>query len=142
MDKENFGERLMASNVYETLFILDSNRYARDPAGVSGTITTMIESLGGKILANRLYAEQKLAYPIKGHQKGTYWLTYFELPTGLIKDFYAQCKLNEGVVRQLTLRVDPRLVEPMVAHARGEVKLPRPDGVLEAEEDGQKVVGA
>ncbi len=114
----------MPSNVYETLFILDSNRYARDPGGVSATIPEMIESLGGKILANRLYAEQKLAYPIEGHQKGTYWLTYFEIPTGQLKEFYQKCRLNEAVVRQLTLRLDPRLVEPMVAHARGELVRP------------------
>ena len=25
-----------------------------------------------------MWMEQKLAYPIDGHQKGTYWLTYFE----------------------------------------------------------------
>ncbi len=114
----------MSKNVYETLFILDSNRYARDPGGVSGTIPEMIESSGGKILANRLYAEQKLAYPIEGHQKGTYWLTYFEMPSGGLKEFYNKCKLNEAVVRQLTLKLDPRLVEPMVAHARGEVVRP------------------
>lgn len=110
----------MASNVYETMFILDSNRYARDPGGVSGAIPEMIESSGGKILANRLYAEQKLAYPIEGHQKGTYWLTYFEMPATGLNDFYRKCQLNESVLRQLTLKLDPRLVEVMVAHARGD----------------------
>ena len=31
------------------------------------------------MLVNRLWMEQKLAYPIDKHQKGTYWLTYFEI---------------------------------------------------------------
>lgn len=112
----------MAQNVYETLFILDSNRYARDPGGVSGSITEMVEGSGGKVLASRLWNEQKLAYPIEGHQKGTYWLTYFEMDSGRVDELNRKCQLSEAVVRQMTLKIDPRLVEPMVAHARGEAE--------------------
>lgn len=110
----------MARNVYECLFILDSNRYARDPGGVSGSIPEMVEAVEGTILANRLWNEQRLAYPIDGHQKGTYWLTYFEMESTRLPEFNRACQLNEAVVRKMVLRIDPRLVEPMVAHARGE----------------------
>lgn len=110
----------MARNVYECLFILDSNRYARDPGGVSGSIPEMVEAVEGKILANRLWTEQRLAYPIDGHLKGTYWLTYFEVESTRLPEFYRACQLNEAVIRQMVLRIDPRLVEPMIAHARGE----------------------
>lgn len=114
----------MARNVYECLFILDSNRYARDPGGVSGTIPEMIEALGGTILANRLWNEQKLAYPIDGHIKGTYWLTYFEIESTRLIELDRACHLNEAVVRQMVLKIDPRLVEAMVSHARGEAVQP------------------
>ena len=107
------------SNVYETLFILDSNKYARDPAGVAATIPTIIEKLGGEILANRLWNEQKLAYPINGHRKGTYWLTYFRLDSQKLVEFDRQCHLNEHILRNLTLVVEPRLVDALVEHARG-----------------------
>lgn len=110
----------MARNVYECLFILDSNRYARDPGGVSAMIPQMIEELDGKVLANRLWNEQKLAYPIDGHQKGTYWLTYFEFESTRLTELNRACQLNESILRQLVLKIDPRLVEAMVAHARGE----------------------
>lgn len=109
----------MTTNVYETLFILDSNKYARDPSGVSGTIPTLIEKLGGEILANRLWMEQKLAYPIKGHRKGTYWLTYFRLDSSKLTEFNRQCRLNENILRNLTLAVEPRLVDVLVSHAGG-----------------------
>lgn len=109
----------MTTNVYETLFILDSNRYARDAAAVSGTIPSIIEKLGGEVLANRLWNEQKLAYPIRGHRKGTYWLTYFRLDSARLSEFNRQCRLNENILRNLTLSVDPRLVELLVAHAQG-----------------------
>jgi small subunit ribosomal protein S6 len=109
----------LTTNVYETLFILDSNRYARDAAGVSGTIPSIIEKLGGEVLANRLWNEQKLAYPIKGHRKGTYWLTYFRLDSNRLTEFNRQCRLNENILRNLTLSVEPRLVDVLVAHAQG-----------------------
>lgn len=110
----------MARNVYECLFILDSNRYARDPGGVSASIPQMIEGLEGSVLANRLWNEQKLAYPIDGHQKGTYWLTYFEIESTRLPELNRACQLNESILRQMVLKIDPRLVDAMVAHARGE----------------------
>lgn len=109
----------MANNVYECLFILDSNRYARDAHAVVGTLTPMIENLGGEILANRLWTEQKLAYPIKGNRKGTYWLMYFRLDSRRLVEFNRACQLNENVVRNLVIRVDPRLVDVLVSHALG-----------------------
>ena len=111
----------MPRNVYETLFLLDSNHYSRDPGGISASLTEMFESLGGNVMASRLWQEQKLAYPINGHQKGTYWLTYTELDPSKLVEFSRSCQLSEPIIRQMTLKVEPRLVEPMLAHARGEI---------------------
>jgi small subunit ribosomal protein S6 len=102
------------------MFILDSNRYARDPGGVSGRIPRMVEEFGGEVLASRLWNEQRLAFPINGHRKGAYWLTYFRMDSKKIADFNRACQLNEDVMRNLTLKVDARLVDALVAHARGE----------------------
>ena len=115
----------MASNVYECMFILDSNRYARDPGGVAAQIPLMVESCGGEMLASRLWNEQRLAYPIHGHRKGAYWLSYFRMDTDKVVEFNRACQLNENVLRNLTLKVEPRLVDTLVAHARGEAP-PRP----------------
>ena len=59
----------MTQNVYECLFILDSNRFARDPNAVDSQITEMIERRGGEVLISRRWNEQKLAFPINGHRK-------------------------------------------------------------------------
>lgn len=127
----------MATNVYECLFILDSNRYARDPAGVAAAIPEMVEQLGGEVLANRLWTEQKLAYPIKGHRKGTYWLTYFKMDSPKVVEFNRACQLNDAILRHLVIRVDPRLVDVLVSHALG--KSARPDG--EEESPGEPPAG-
>ena len=125
---------MAAQNVYECMIIFDSNRYARDPGGVSGQLTEMVTKCGGEVLASRLWNEQKLAYPIKGHKKGTYWLSYFRMETPKLVEFNRSCQLNENIMRKLVLKVEPRLVEALVAHALGKAQIKRPDGVMEKPE--------
>ena len=120
----------MAENVYECMFLLDANRFARDPNGISSQIPKMVEDCGGTVLASRLWNEQKLAYPINGQRKGTYWLTYFRMPTDQLSPFNRACQLNDNVLRNLTLKVEPRLVDLLVSHARGET--------LETPEEAEK----
>ena len=127
----------MAQNVYETLFIFDSNRFARDPDGVSRKIPQMVEKCGGEMLASRLWNEQKLAYPIKGHRKGTYWLSYFRMDSERVAEFNRECRLNEDILRNLTLKVDPRLADTLVAHARGEAVPTAEDEATSAEADAE-----
>jgi small subunit ribosomal protein S6 len=109
----------------------------------------MVEEFSGEVLASRLWNEQKLAFPIKGHRKGTYWLSYFRMDSGKIAEFNRACQLNEDVLRNLTLKVDPRLVDALVAHAKGEtlaapVEEPKPAaaGAADSEGRGQKAPAA
>lgn len=117
----------MAKNTYETLLLIDSNHYARDPGGISTQIGEIIAQAGGNVLVNRLWMEQKLAYPIDKHQKGTYWLAYFEIEGVQIPKIDRALQLYEPVIRHLTIRLEPQLVEPILANARGEsVKVSTP----------------
>jgi len=102
------------------MFLLDSNRYARNPAEVSGRLPQMVEEFDGEVLANRLWVEQKLAYPINGHKKGTYWITYFRMDSQQLSKFNRACQLNDDIMRQMVIKVDPRLVDTQVAHISGE----------------------
>lgn len=108
----------MAANVYEGMFILDANRYGRDPETVSGQIPAMIEKLGGEMLVSRLWEERRLAFPIKGQRKGTYWLTYFRLDSNRLGDLRRQCQITDDILRMLFLKVEPRIVDALVAHAK------------------------
>ncbi len=110
----------MAENVYECMFIFNANTYAKNPAGVGKNVNEMIEAVDGEILASRLWNEQKLAYPINGHRKGAYWLTYARLESTAITKLNRVCQLNDGILRHLVIKIDPRLVDTMVAVAKGE----------------------
>jgi small subunit ribosomal protein S6 len=78
----------------------------------------VIEQLGGEVLLSRLWDERKLAYPIKGHRRGTYWLAYFRIDPSAVKDLTRQFQLSGSILRFLILLVDPRLVDALVEAAR------------------------
>jgi small subunit ribosomal protein S6 len=108
----------LADTVYEGMYILDANRYGRDPEGVSGQLGKSVEEAGGEILVSRFWEERRLAYPINGHRKGAYWLMYFRLPSTRLTEVQRKCQLSEDVLRVLFLKVDPRIVDALVAHAK------------------------
>ena len=128
---------VLTDNVYEGMYILDTNRYGRDPESVSGQIPKMIESAGGEMLVSRLWEERRLAYTIRGHRKGTYWLTYFRLDSNRLDEIRRQCHLSESVLRVLFLKVDPRIVDALVAHAQAAVS--GSSGAKQAREKVEKV---
>lgn len=103
--------------VYEGMFILDAGKYGRDPGGLAQQINDLIGQFGGTVLASRLWDERKLAYPIKGHRKGAYWLTYFRMPGGNLTALERQCEITEDIIRKLILKVDDRIADALVQHA-------------------------
>ena len=113
--------------VYECMFIFNANAYARNPAGAANNIEEMIKSLEGEVLASRLFDERKLAYPINGHRKGVYWLTYAKLNPTTITKFNRACKLNDMILRHMVVKIDPRLVDAMVAVAKGNAPTAAPE---------------
>jgi len=69
------------------------------------------------VLAARIWDERKLAYPINGHKKGVYWLTYFTMPNGNLTTLKRQCEITKEIIRKLVLKVDDRIADALVQHA-------------------------
>ena len=111
--------------VYEGMFILDASKFARDPAGMAQQVTDLVKQFGGNVLAARLWDERKLAYPIKGHRKGVYWLVYFSMEGGNLAALERQCEITEDIVRKLILKVDHRIADALVQHALAGEAAPR-----------------
>jgi len=116
----------LSVQTYECMLILDSNRFSRDQAGVSGQITKFVQAAGGEVLVSRVWEERRLAYPINGHRKGTYWLSYFKLESRQVAAVERECQLSESILRSLILKVEPRIADALVAHALGTAQPARP----------------
>lgn len=111
--------------VYEGMFILDPTKFARDPGALAQQVSDLIGQFGGSVLAARIWDERKLAYPIKGHKKGVYWLTYFRMPGGNLTGFERQCEISDDIIRKLVLKVDDRIADALVQHALAGDQAPR-----------------
>jgi small subunit ribosomal protein S6 len=114
------GEARMAANVYECMFLLDTNKVAGDIAAAQKQLHGLLERNHAEILASRPWDERRLAYPIRGHKKGLYYLTYFRCEGNNIVNLERDVALNEMILRMLILHVEDKLVNPLLEVARTE----------------------
>jgi small subunit ribosomal protein S6 len=102
------------------MFLLDTNKVAGDVQAAAQQLHAILERNHAEVLASRPWDERRLTYPIKNHKKGLYYLTYFRTEGKNLINIERDCALNELILRQLTLRIDAKLVETMLALARDE----------------------
>jgi small subunit ribosomal protein S6 len=110
----------MAVNTYECMFLLDPNRVSGDVHAAAQQLHSIFERHQAEVLASRQWDERRLAYPIKGHKKGLYYLTYIKSEGKNLANMERDFALNEMVLRSLVLRIAPQLVDTMLALARDE----------------------
>jgi small subunit ribosomal protein S6 len=110
----------MPANVYECMFLLDTNKVAGDVPGAAKQLHGILERNQAEVLASRPWDERRLSYPVKGHKKGLYYLTYFRSEGKALANLERDLALNEMVLRNLILHVDPKLVDAMLTMARDE----------------------
>lgn len=114
----------MPANVYECMFLLDTNKVAGNVAEAQAQLHIILERHHCEMLASRPWDERKLAYPIKkggvSHKKGLYYLTYFRTEGQNIAALEKDFALVELVLRMLVQAIEPKLVDAMLAVARDE----------------------
>jgi small subunit ribosomal protein S6 len=113
-------------NVYEAMVIFDSNRFARERAALPAEIEKAIKTADGEVLVSRLWEERRLAYPIAGQRKGTYWLIYLRGPSSMLTALNRQWEIHDGILRHLILKVHPHIVEAVLEHAKAGPAPPAP----------------
>lgn len=110
----------MPANVYECLFLLDSTKVAGDVANADKVLRGILEKNHAEVLVSRPWDERRLTYPIRNQKKGLYYLTYFSSEGKNLKPIERDCTLNEMILRMLVIKIHPKLVETMLAVAKGE----------------------
>jgi small subunit ribosomal protein S6 len=110
----------MPANVYECMFLLDPNKVAGDVPSAAKQLHGLLERHQAEVLASRPWDERRLTYPVKGHKKGLYYLTYFRTEGKNLIELEHDIALNEMILRHLVLKVDPKLENIMLEVARDE----------------------
>ncbi|MEZ6047467.1 MAG: 30S ribosomal protein S6 [Planctomycetaceae bacterium] len=99
----------MAEYLYEGMFLLDSAAFAADHEGTVNKVLNILESAGAQVDAHRPWQDGRLAYEIDGHKKGLHYLVLFRLDGAALATVTRQCKLSDGIIRQLILK-HPRVL--------------------------------
>jgi len=110
----------MAANVYECLFLLDTSKVAGDVPAADKQLRALLEKNNAEVLVSRPWDERRLTYPIRKQKKGLFYLTYFSSEGKNLATIEHDCALNEMILRMLILKIDAKLIEPMLALAKGE----------------------
>jgi small subunit ribosomal protein S6 len=99
------------------MFLLDSTKVAVSWDESVKQVHDILSKHQSEIVASRQWDERRLAYPVEGHKKGTYLLTYFRADGGALKEIVADCHLSDVILRELILKVHPKLVDHLVNQA-------------------------
>jgi small subunit ribosomal protein S6 len=104
-------------NTYEGMFLLDSAKAAQSWDDAVRHVHDILAKHNAEIVASRQWDERRLAYSVEGHKKGTYLLTYFKTEGAELKEISADCRLSELILRELILKVHPKLIDHLVTQA-------------------------
>jgi small subunit ribosomal protein S6 len=110
----------MSANVYECMFLLDNNKVGGDVAAATKALHVILERNNAEVLASRPWDDRKLAYPIKNHRKGLYYLAYFRTEGKNVVTIERDFSLTEMILRTMILHIDPKLVDILLQLARDE----------------------
>lgn len=104
----------MPVNTYEAMFLLDSTKVAVSWDDAVKQVHDILAKHNSEIVASRQWDERRLAYPVEGHKKGTFLLTYFKTEGAAMKEITADCHLSDVILREIILKVHPKLVDHLI----------------------------
>jgi small subunit ribosomal protein S6 len=93
-------------SLYECVFIARQDISATQVEGLVGQFTGIIEDNGGKVASSEMWGLRGLAYRVKKNRKGHYVLLNLDAPSPAVQEMERNMRLNEDVIRYLTVRVN------------------------------------
>ena len=101
---------------FETIFILRPDTNQDGITQVNSKVRGVIEASGGRMIKLDNWGKRKLAYPIDKKEQGIYAVLRYETEPSSLPEFERVLRLDEQVLRQLTV-VDPVVAAPAPARA-------------------------
>ena len=93
---------------YETTFVIDSLQKSENKENILTRVENFIKNNGGEIGEVEDWGKKRLAYEINRKQYGNYYQIHFEGPGNLPGLLEQEYRLEEGILRFLTITSDPR----------------------------------
>ncbi|MBT6090265.1 MAG: 30S ribosomal protein S6, partial [Rhodospirillaceae bacterium] len=92
--------------LYESVVIARQDISATQVDTLADELTKIIEENGGSVAKREHWGLRSLTFRIKKNRKGHYVLFNVDAPAAAVSEFERRMRLNEDVLRYLTIRVD------------------------------------
>ena len=92
--------------LYEHVYLARPDLSAQQVEELTAQYKGVIEQMGGKVAKNEYWGVKSLSYRIRKNRKAHFTLLNIEAPSAAVTEIERQQRINEDVLRTLTVRVD------------------------------------
>src|SRR5258707_13947611 len=92
--------------LYEHVFLARQDVSAQQVEELTAQLTGVIEQLGGKVVKLEQWGVKSLSYRVRKNRKAHFTFLNVDAPSAALSEIERQERLNEDVLRYLTIRVD------------------------------------
>ena len=105
---------------YETVFIARQDISAAQVEALAETFAGLVTEQGGQVTKREYWGLRNISYRIKKNRKGHYVLFNLEAPPTAVSELERNMRINEDVLRYLTIRVEELETGPSAMMRRSE----------------------
>jgi small subunit ribosomal protein S6 len=92
--------------LYEHVFLARQDASAQQVEEFTTQITGVIEGLGGKVTKTENWGVRSLTYRMNKNRKAHFMLLNIDGPAAVVSEIERQERINEDIIRYLTVRVE------------------------------------
>ena len=92
--------------LYEHVFLARQDVSAQQVEELTAQLTGVLEQLGGKVTKLEQWGVKSLSYRVRKNRKAHFTFMNVDAPSAALSEIERQERLNEDVLRYLTIRVD------------------------------------
>jgi small subunit ribosomal protein S6 len=111
-------EREMA--LYEHIFLARQDLSQAQVDALAATATEIVEANEGKVTKTETWGLKSLAYKIDRNRKAHFVMLNIDAPGSVVGELERQTRINEDVIRYMTIRVDAHEDGPSVMMRKNE----------------------
>jgi small subunit ribosomal protein S6 len=92
--------------LYEHVFLARQDASAQQVEDFTTQITGVIEGLGGKVIKTENWGVRSLTYRMNKNRKAHFMMLNIDGPAAVVAEIERQERINEDIIRYLTVRVE------------------------------------
>jgi small subunit ribosomal protein S6 len=98
--------------LYEHVYLARQDLSAQQVEELTAQFRGVVEQMGGKVAKTEYWGVKSLTYRMRKNRKAHFTLMNVDAPAAALNEVERQERINEDVLRQLTIRVEEHEAEP------------------------------